>query len=97
MTSRLQIVKVNSCLSPPVSVLYGVPQGTVRGLLLLLFCYADLINVMNSTISTIIIFGDYTKFYKGVQDCQLLQEYLNSFPIGLICSKWNLILRVKLF
>ncbi len=75
LVNRVDSVKVNSCVSPDVTVTYCVPQGTVLGPLLFLCCSADLTNsVKHSTVS---MFADDTKLYKSnhtVHDCYLLQE-----------------------
>ena len=55
-------------MSPPVTVTSGVPQGTVVGPLLFLCYSADWTNsVKHSTIS---IFDDDTKLYKGIHTVQ---------------------------
>ena len=55
-----------------------VPQGTVLGPLLFLCYSADLTDVVKN--STISMFDDDSKLYKGltnIQECLLLQEDLN--------------------
>ena len=79
-------------MSPPVTVTSGVPQGTVLGPLLFLCYSADLTNsVKHSTIS---MFADDTKLYKGihtVQDCYLLQEDLNC--VSHWANTWQIIIK----
>ncbi len=91
--ARRHSVRVNSCVSPPVTVTSGVPQGTVLGPLLLLCYSADLTNTVKY--STISMFADDTKLYKGidtVQDCYLLQEDL---PVNCV-SHWADIWQMEL-
>ncbi len=76
--NRVQTVKVNNSFSSQVHVLSGVPQGTVLGPLLFLLYSADLPSVVRD--STISMFADDTKVYKGIrgiEDCWSLQSDLD--------------------
>ncbi len=55
---------MSSCVSPLVTVTYGVTQGTVLGPSLFLCYSADLTNTVKY--STISMFADDTKLYKGI-------------------------------
>ena len=61
-------------------MLSGVPQGTVLGLLLFIILMVDINSGISS--SSIVRFADDTQLYHGisnVDDCTILQNYLNSF------------------
>jgi len=91
LTNRVQHVKINGTISPPVAVESGVPQGTVLGPLLFLCFSADLQNVVQ--FSRLSIYADDTKLYKGVQnvnDCHELQEDLNRVLAWAECWQMEL-------
>ena len=60
LINRVQSLKVNYPFSSQVNVLYGIPQGTVFGPLLILL-YSDLPSAVRD--STISMFADDTKVY----------------------------------
>ncbi len=75
LSNRVQCVKVQNILSPPVDVISGVPQGTVLGPLLFLFYSAELPLVVKHSI--ISMFAEDKTLYKSsitVEDCHLLQD-----------------------
>jgi hypothetical protein len=78
LMNREQHVKVNNAVSPPATVISGVPQGTVLGPLLFLCYSADLPNVVKH--SKLSIYADDTKLYSAIHnmdDCLNLQEDLD--------------------
>ncbi len=91
LVNRVQSVNVNSCVSTPVTVTSGVPQGPVLGPLLFLCHSADLTDSVKH--SKFNMFADDTKLYNGIhtmQDCYLLQEDLNCVSHwGRYLAKWN--------
>lgn len=83
LVNRVQQVKINNSLSPPLCVESGVPQGTVLGPILFLIYSADLPEVVENC--KISIYADDTKIYKSIKaesDCLKLQTDLDNV------SKW---------
>ena len=77
LTQRTQSVVVNGFSSPPVSVLSGVPQGTVLGPLMFLLYINDIANGISSSIR---LFADDCILYRTVKsknDSAILQQDLN--------------------
>ena len=75
LTDRSQVVRVNDCLSEPLDVLSGVPQGSVIGPLLFLI-YIDDISKHCSKNTTVSLFADDAKLYSS--DKSDLQKSLGS-------------------
>ena len=67
LTDRTQLVRVNGDSSDPVSVLSGIPQGSVLGPILFVIFINDLPDVVNSTMY---LFADDTKLMKEIQSPQ---------------------------
>ena len=79
LTNCLQRVVVNGCLSDWISVLNGVPQGSVLGLLLFILYVNDIPNLIESNVK---MFADDTKIYsviKSFDDSLKLQHDIDRF------------------
>ena len=79
LKNRIQRVSVNNCLSTPLPVISGVPQGSILGPLLFLIYINDLPPAVTS--SKLLLFADDTKCYKthhNLSDCNFLQLDLDS-------------------
>ena len=77
LTQRTQCVVLNSESSSPVSVMSGVPQGTVLGPLMFLLYINDITKDINSPLR---LFADDCLLYRvinSVEDINRLQEDLN--------------------
>lgn len=77
ISNRIQLVKVGSCLSSPIHVTSGVPQGSHLGpVLFLLF-----INGIGRKFSSkFLLFADDVKIFRQINsdiDCRSLQDDLN--------------------
>lgn len=73
LSDRTQRVRVGKSMSDPVSVLSGVPQGSVLGPILFLCFINDMCAVVNN--ATLKIFADDSKLYmkcRSMSDSQLL-------------------------
>ena len=89
LSGRNQKILINGCLSPPLQVASGVPQGSILGPLLFIIYMNDLPSYISSAKS--LMFVDDTKCYCNINstlDNDILQNELN-----LIMSwnkKWSL-------
>ena len=82
-------MKLNHCISDPLPVISGVPQGSILGPLLFLIFVNDLPSSAKS--SNVFLFADDTKCLKKISsqtDCHLLQEDL--LCLSNWSHKWNL-------
>ena len=82
-------MKLNHCISDPLPVISGVPQGSILGPLLFLIFVNDLPSSAKS--SNVFLFADDTKCLKKISsqtDCRSLQEDL--LCLSNWSHKWNL-------
>ena len=92
LTQRTQCVILNSESSSPVSVMSGVPQGTVLGPLMFLLYINDITKDINSPLR---LFADDCLLYRvinSVEDINRLQEDLINCQNGLILGNLSSIL-----
>ena len=75
LSERKQYVSVNSCISDYLDISFGVPQGSVLGLLLFLIYINDLPNV--SKFLSFYLFADDTNIYFEATDFVSLQKIMN--------------------
>ena len=66
LNNRIQCVSVNNCLSTPLPVISGVPQGSILGPLLFLIYINDLPLAVTS--SKLLLFADDAKCYKTIHN-----------------------------
>jgi hypothetical protein len=84
LSGRVQRVKVESCLSSPMSVLSGVPQGRVLGPLLFAFFINDICSIQSTVVMK--LFADDLKIYSCISDqysWAIIQNLLDEI------SKWS--------
>ena len=89
LTSRFQMVTLNSQKSKLLPVLSGVPQGSILGPMLFLIYINDLPSYIAS--SSLLLFADDAKCFKLINspsDASLLQEDISS--LYKWTSDWNL-------
>ena len=89
LTNRLQCVSINSCVSSPLPVISGVPQGSILGPLLFLIFINDLPTSLSS--SDLLLFADDAKCAHHISclsDCLSLQFDLDH--LTLWSKAWNL-------
>ena len=89
LTNRLQCVSINSCVSSPLPVISGVPQGSILGPLLFLIFINDLPTSLSS--SDLLLFADDAKCAHHISclsDCLSLQFDLDH--LTLWSEAWNL-------
>ena len=88
LTTRRQRVVINGKFSNWQYVSSGVPQGSILGPLLFITYINDIPSAVSSNVK---IFADDVTLYatvQTVQDCQILQDDLNS--ISRWCDMWQL-------
>ena len=88
-SSRHQCVIINHCISDPLPVISGVPQGSIFGPLLFLIFINDLPTTVSS--SHVFLFADDTKCFQTVRsssDCHSLQNDLQN--LFYWSQYWNL-------
>jgi hypothetical protein len=89
LTGRTQIVRINNSFSSPLSILSGVPQGSVLGPLLFILFMNDIVEITQLQSNTsFALFADDTKIFSS--DPVELQSCLNSFNNTLTDHKLNL-------
>ena len=79
LSNRTQIVSINNCLSDPLPVKSGVPQGSILGPLLFVIYINDLLSSI--IYSNFFKFADDVKCYKAIHnpyDSQSLQLDIDS-------------------
>ena len=77
LTGREQFVKVSSCLSSPIGVSSGVPQGSHLGPLLFNIFIDDIADILANT--NFLLYADDLKLFRliqGVEDARSMQEDL---------------------
>ncbi len=84
LTSRQQITSINNTLSSSLSVLVGVPQGSILGPLLFIIYINDMPNVVKHC--KIILYADDTLLYYSSTSAKDIEKYVNE-DLNLI-SQW---------
>ena len=83
LTDRRQVVTVQSTLSDPCDVAFGVPQGSILGPLLFVLFINDL-----PTIANILLYADDAVIFAAHKDIKILEETLND-ELNEV-NKWTL-------
>ena len=76
LTDRRQVVTVQSTLSDPCDVAFGVPQGSILGLLLFVLFINDLPTAINK--SNVLLYADDAVDFAAHNDIKILEETLNA-------------------
>lgn len=93
LTNRWQYVEIDECRSNQLSVISGVPQGSILGPLLFLIYINDLPDHIHH--SSMYLFADDTKFLSAVSDYSIdnLQRDIND--VSTWCTVWKLQINVS--
>ena len=94
LSNRCQQVSINGCLSSPLPVISGVPQGSILGPLLFLVYVNDLPS--HTMFTSLYLFADDTKCLKPIltpADSLLLQHDLNQ--LSAWSSDWKLLFNLS--
>ena len=86
MSQKTQRVSLNSTLSDPSEVIYGVPQGSILGPLLFLLFINDLPLFLQSKSTFVDLYADDTTVYYIDQDKPALERHLQASLDSL--QKW---------
>ena len=86
LTDRQQVVTVQSPLSDPCDVAFGVPQGSILGLLLFVLFINDLPTAINK--SNVLLYADDAVVFAAHNDIKILEETLNAQLDEV--NKWTL-------
>ena len=89
LSCRSQHVRLNQCISDPLPVISGVPQGSILGPLLFLIFVNDIPSSIKH--SHVFLFADDAKCLKKISsssDCHSLQDDLSRLSIWSL--RWNL-------
>ena len=86
LSQRTQRVSLNSTLSDPSEVIYGVPQGSILGPLLFLLFINDLPLFLQNNSTFVDLYADDTTVYYIDQDKSALERHLQSSLDSL--QKW---------
>lgn len=101
LTDRMQVVKINNCLSDPLPVSMGVPQGTVLGPVLFLLYINEIFHIeglegeiISYADDTAVLFSSLSwedTFQKATAGIQLISNWLNKNLLSLNIAKTKFI------
>ena len=93
LSERKQCVKLENQLSTEISVISGVPQGTVLGPILFTIYINDIVKTLKST--KIKMYADDCKLYREVKNSQDHKEFLEDLEsVASWANMWQLSLSV---